>query len=92
MAGTRSASEGNLEVEARLIPQICKELRRLATYHMRFERVNYTSQPAALLANEAYLGFVRQPFTAWHSCAPFFAVAFQRKVETCLKRKFSGQP
>jgi RNA polymerase sigma factor (TIGR02999 family) len=91
MAGTRLAagvtdntitallaqlSEGNREVEARLIPQIYKELRRLAAHYMRLERVNHTLQPTALV-NEAYIRLVQQPPIAWQGRVHFFAVASQ---------------
>jgi RNA polymerase sigma-70 factor, ECF subfamily len=85
MAGTRLAagvtdnsitallgqlSEGNREVEARLIPQIHKELRRLAAHYMRLERVNHTLQPTALV-NEAYIRLVHQPPTSWQGRVHF---------------------
>ena len=91
MASTRSAagrldnsitalltqlSEGNREVEARLIPQIYEELRRLAGHYMRLERVNHTLQPTALV-HEAYARLVQQPQIPWQSRAHFFAVASQ---------------
>jgi RNA polymerase sigma factor (TIGR02999 family) len=91
MAGTRSAagvadnsitalltqlSEGNREIEARLIPLLYKELRRLAAHYMRMERVNHTLQPTALV-NEAYIRLVKQQPVTWQSRAHFFAVASQ---------------
>ena len=69
-------SEGNREVEARLIPQIYDELRRLAGRHMRFERVNHTLQPTALV-NEAYAQLIHEPHVHWKSRAHFFAMASQ---------------
>jgi RNA polymerase sigma-70 factor, ECF subfamily len=91
MAGTRSAggvpdnsitallaqlSEGNREIETRLIPQIYAELRRLAGHYMRLERVNHTLQPTALV-NEAYLRLINQQPITWQSRAHFFAIASQ---------------
>ena len=67
-------SAGNREVEARLIPQIYGELRRLAAHYMRFERGNHTLQPTALV-NEAYTRLVQQPQVPWQSRAHFFATA-----------------
>ncbi len=67
-------SEGNREVEARLIPQIYEELRRVAGRYMRFERVNHTLQPTALV-NEAYTKLIQEPHVHWKSRAHFFATA-----------------
>ena len=69
-------SAGNREVEARLIPQVYGELRRLAAHYMRFERGNHTLQPTALV-NEAYARLVEQPQVPWQSRAHFFATASQ---------------
>jgi RNA polymerase sigma-70 factor, ECF subfamily len=91
MASTRSAaggldnlitallaqlSEGNRDAEARLIPQVYEELRRVAGHYMRFERVNHTLQPTALV-HEAYARLVQQPQIPWQNRAHFFAVASQ---------------
>jgi RNA polymerase sigma-70 factor, ECF subfamily len=67
-------SAGNREVEARLIPQVYGELRRLAARYMRAERGNHTLQPTALV-NEAYALLVQQPQVPWQSRAHFFATA-----------------
>ena len=69
-------SAGNREVEARLIPQVYEELRRLAARYMRAERGNHTLQPTALV-NEAYSLLVQQPQVPWQSRAHFFATASQ---------------
>jgi RNA polymerase sigma-70 factor, ECF subfamily len=69
-------SAGNREVEARLIPQVYGELRRLAAHYMRSERGNHTLQPTALV-NEAYTRLVQQPQVPWQSRAHFFATASQ---------------
>jgi len=69
-------SEGNREVEARLIPQIYDELRRVAGRYMRLERVNHTLQPTALV-NEAYARLIQEPHIHWKSRAHFFATASQ---------------
>jgi RNA polymerase sigma-70 factor, ECF subfamily len=67
-------SAGNRDVEARLIPQVYGELRRLAAHYMRSERGNHTLQPTALV-NEAYTRLVQQPQIPWQSRAHFFATA-----------------
>lgn len=69
-------SEGNREVEARLIPQIYEELRRVAGRYMRFERANHTLQPTALV-NEAYVRLIQDPHLHWKDRAHFFATASQ---------------
>ena len=67
-------SAGNRDVEARLIPQVYGELRRLAAHYMRSERGNHTLQPTALV-NEAYTRLIQQPQIPWQSRAHFFATA-----------------
>jgi len=67
-------SAGNREVEARLIPEIYEELRRLARGYMWQERGNHTLQPTALV-HEAYAKLVQQEPVPWQSRAHFFAAA-----------------
>jgi RNA polymerase sigma-70 factor, ECF subfamily len=67
-------SEGKQEAEARLLPQVYSELRRLAARYMRQERGNHTLQPTALV-HEAYLRLVQQPQAPWQGRAHFFATA-----------------
>jgi RNA polymerase sigma-70 factor, ECF subfamily len=69
-------SEGNREVEERLIALVYGELRRLADHYMRGERGNHTLQPTALV-HEAYARLVEQPQIRWQSRAHFFATAAQ---------------
>ncbi len=45
---------GNRDAEAKLIPLVYDELRRLAAHYMRQERPDHTLQPTGLV-NEAYL-------------------------------------
>ncbi len=51
--------QGDKKAEAELIPHVYRELRRIAGYYMRDERVSHTLQPTALV-NEAYLRLVGQ--------------------------------
>jgi len=67
-------SEGNRAVEGDLVPQIYKELRRLAAGYMRSERGNHTLQPTALV-HEAYVRLVQEQQIPWQSRAHFFATA-----------------
>ncbi len=83
-------SAGNRDAEARLIPQVYAELRRLAARFMRAERINHTLQPTALV-NEAYSILVQQPQVPWQSRTHFFATAAQLMrhilVDHARKRK-----
>jgi RNA polymerase sigma factor (TIGR02999 family) len=67
---------GCKEAEAELIPLVYKELRRIAGFHLRQERIGHTLQPTALV-NEAYLRLVDQTRVEWRSRAHFFGVASQ---------------
>ena len=67
-------SEGNRDAEARLVPQVYNELRRMASRHMRRERADHTLQATALV-NEAWLRLVDAPRMSWQNRAHFFAVA-----------------
>ena len=69
-------SAGNRDAEARLIPQVYDELRRLAAGYMRRERLDHTLQPTALV-HEAYSQMVDHPNQHWHNRAHFLATAAQ---------------
>ena len=69
-------TQGNRDAEAELIPLVYKELRRIAGYYMRDERVSHTLQPTALV-NEAYLRLADQTRIDWRNRAHFFGVAAQ---------------
>ena len=69
-------SAGNRDAEARLIPQVYNELRRIAAAYMRRERNDHTLQPTALV-NEAYAHLVEQPQAQWQNRAHFLATAAQ---------------
>lgn len=69
-------SAGDRAAEARLIPQVYDELRRVAAAYMRRERADHTLQPTALV-NEAYAHLVDGPHPHWHSRAHFLATAAQ---------------
>ncbi len=69
-------SDGHREAEARLIPQVYDELRRLAGRYMRLERGNHTLQPTALV-HEAYTRLIQQAQIPWQRRAHFFAMASQ---------------
>lgn len=67
---------GDRDAEARLIPQVYDELRRLAAAYMRRERPDHTLQPTALV-HEAYAQMVEHPNTHWQNRAHFLATAAQ---------------
>lgn len=56
-----------------LVPLVYAELRRLAAFYLKSERVGHTLQPTALV-HEAFLKLVEQK-TEWQNRAHFFAVA-----------------
>jgi len=65
---------GHHEAEARLVPLVYDELRRLAAVYMRKEGFDHTLQPTALV-HEAYLRLVRIDRIDWQSRSHFFAVS-----------------
>jgi RNA polymerase sigma-70 factor (ECF subfamily) len=67
---------GNRTAEARLIPLVYDELRRLAAGYMRMERQDHTLQATALV-HEAYLRLIPQR-VSWESRAHFLGVAAQQ--------------
>jgi RNA polymerase sigma factor (TIGR02999 family) len=58
----------------RLMPIVHRELRAIASLHLRRERRAHTLQPTALV-NEAFLRLVDQRRVRWESRGHFFAVA-----------------
>jgi RNA polymerase sigma-70 factor, ECF subfamily len=70
----KQLSTGNREAEARLVPLVYEELRRLAARRMRGERPDHTLQPTALV-HEAYLKLIEQRRVNWQSRAHFYCVA-----------------
>lgn len=65
---------GRREAEAKLIPLVYAELRRLAAHYLRGERPDHTLQPTALV-HEAYLRLTRLTDLDWQSRSHFFATA-----------------
>lgn len=65
---------GKREAEAKLIPLVYGELRRLAAHYLRRERGDHTLQPTALV-HEAYLRFTNLQEVDWQSRSHFFATA-----------------
>jgi RNA polymerase sigma-70 factor (ECF subfamily) len=68
--------EGDLAAEAKLIPLVYDELRRLARRYMRHERPDHTLQATALV-HEAFLRLTVQRGVSWQGKAHFFGVAAQ---------------
>ncbi len=65
---------GDREAVDRLMQLVYGELRRLAGYYMREERVDHTLQPTALV-HEAYLRMFGQREIEWHDHAHFVCAA-----------------
>lgn len=65
---------GKAEAEAKLIPLVYEELRRLAGHYLRGERPGHTLQSAALV-HEAYLRLTKLEDVDWQSRSHFFAIA-----------------
>lgn len=57
-----------------LVPQVYKELRRLARNYIRRERQDHTLQPTALI-NEVFLRLIDQKDVKWQNRAHFFGIA-----------------
>ena len=55
-------------------PSLYRELHKLATRKMRFERANHTLQPSALV-NEAYVRLAEASSSVWQDRAHFLATA-----------------
>lgn len=66
--------DGNVDAEARLIPLVYDELRRIAARYMRKERADHSLQPTALV-HEAYLKLRRMNAINWQSRSHFLAVS-----------------
>jgi RNA polymerase sigma factor (TIGR02999 family) len=67
---------GNRDAFDALVPQVYKELRRLAHFQLQKERPNHTLQSAALV-HEAYARLIGQESLDFESRGHFFAVAAQ---------------
>ena len=67
-------SKGNRDAEARLIPLVYKELRRIAARYLRKENYQHSLQPTALV-HEAYLRINRMQQLDWQNRSHFFAVS-----------------
>src|SRR5437867_3505556 len=60
----------------KLVPIVYEELRRLANYYMRRERLGHTLQTSALI-NEAYIRLVDHKGMRWQNRSHFYGVAAQ---------------
>src|SRR5262245_29428280 len=87
-------SKGDQQAFDALMPEVRKELHRLAAHYMAVESPGHELQPTALI-NEAYLRLVDWKNIQWADRAHFFAVAanMMRRVlvdyarsRDCLKR------
>lgn len=69
-------NSGDESALARLMPHVERELRRIASQHMRRESPGHLLQTSALF-NEAYLKLVGQTKPNWENRAHFFAISAQ---------------
>jgi RNA polymerase sigma-70 factor (ECF subfamily) len=67
-------NQGEPDALEALLPLVYDELRRLAGYYMKGERVGHTLQATALV-NEAYLRLIEVRQVRWQNRAHFFAIA-----------------
>jgi RNA polymerase sigma factor (TIGR02999 family) len=65
---------GHKDALAKLIPLVYAELRRLAGYYFRGERIGHTLQPTALV-HEAFLRLFAQDRVEWRHRGQFIGVA-----------------
>jgi RNA polymerase sigma factor (TIGR02999 family) len=84
--------QGDAHALEQLTPLVYKELRRLAQWHMNWERHGHTLQATALV-NEAYLRLVDINRIQWRDRAHFFAMAARqmRRILIDAARKHGNQ-
>lgn len=70
----KQISAGDKGAVDQLVPLVYEDLRRLADYHIRKERLGHTLQPTALV-HEAYLRVVNLHEVDWQNRAHFISVA-----------------
>jgi RNA polymerase sigma-70 factor, ECF subfamily len=85
-------TRGKSEVAEQLMPLIYRELRRLASAHLRRERSNHTLQATALV-NEAFLRLIEHHDCSWQNRNHFFSIAstMMRRVLVDYARRRSRQ-
>jgi RNA polymerase sigma factor (TIGR02999 family) len=86
-------SGGEPEALERLMPIVHRELRAMASLHLRKERRSHTLQPTALV-NEAFLRLLDQKRVRWESRGHFFAVAattMRRVLVDHARRRRAGK-
>ncbi|QDU82773.1 RNA polymerase sigma factor [Polystyrenella longa] len=70
----QALSQGDQAASEKLLPIVYEELRRLASYFLKNERVGHTLQPTDLV-HEAYLKLVNQDKVEWEGRSHFIAIA-----------------
>ena len=68
--------EGDENALEKLMPFVYSELKRLAGYHMKNQKVGHTLQATALV-NEAYVRLIDSSRVRWQNRAHFFAMSSQ---------------
>ncbi len=69
--------DGDRAALSQLLPQVYRELQRLAKYYLSQERPDHTLQATALV-HEAYLRLVGEQGIDWQNRAHFFGIAAAR--------------
>jgi RNA polymerase sigma factor (TIGR02999 family) len=82
--------EGDQAALNELLPQVYRELRRLAKYYLSEERPDHTLQATALV-HEAYLRLVDERGIDWKSRAHFFGIAAVRMRQILVEHARSRQ-
>src|SRR5215471_1605168 len=72
----RAWARGDARAGNDLMSIVYGELRRRASLHLRYERLDHTLSPTALV-HEAYLRLIGQRRVSWRNRAHFFGVAAQ---------------
>jgi RNA polymerase sigma factor (TIGR02999 family) len=69
-------AHGDKQAEAELVPQVYRELKKIARGYLRHERPDHTLEATALV-HEAYLRLTSQKEIDWKSRNHFFGIAAQ---------------
>ena len=78
-------SNGREQALDRLVPEIQRELRKLAAGYLRKERPDHTLQPTALV-HEAYLRLMKDRPDRWQNRAHFCAIAAHSMRQILIER------
>jgi len=80
-----SASRGDEQALATLMPLVYDELRRLAARHLRRERPGQTLQATALV-HDVYIRLLQDSHLSWQNRAHFFGIAARSMRQILIER------